>query len=127
MTTKQPGSHQMTALDRLKILQAQFKKTWNGINVDFTGRPGTSNMTNPHRKFRPLPKLDIEDERNTLFLQIFDTLRNIEGMHPLLLPSGNDPSSRTASNFYKKQTGKFDPNQIVGFHYKVPVQVVNQV
>lgn len=82
-------------------------------------------MTNPHRRFRALPRLEIEEERNTLFMQIFDTLRNIEGMHPLLLPSGSDPTSRSSSNFYKKQTQKLDTNQILGFHYKVPLQGIN--
>ena len=52
-------------------------------------------MTNPNRKFRSLPKLDIEDERNNILIKIFDTLKNIEVEYPLLLPSGNDAKSRT--------------------------------
>jgi hypothetical protein len=52
---------QISALDRLKLLQTKFKKTWTGIDTEFTGRPGTSNMTNPHRKFRHFPKLEVEN------------------------------------------------------------------
>jgi hypothetical protein len=80
----------MSALDRLKMIQAQFKQTWVGINTEYSGRPGTSNMTNTTRKFRPLPLLDAENDRNTLFCRIFETLKNIESEHALLIPSGND-------------------------------------
>lgn len=85
----------MNALERLKLLQAQFKKTWVGINTEYTGRPGTSNMTNATRKFRPLPKLETENQRNTLFCQILDTLRNIEQHHPLLVATGTESAARS--------------------------------
>ena len=51
----------MSALDRLKMIQAQYKQIWNGINTEYTGRPGTSNLTNTTRKFRALPLLEVED------------------------------------------------------------------
>jgi hypothetical protein len=35
-------------------------------------------LTNTKRKFRPLPHLDVEEERNMLFQKIFETLKNIE-------------------------------------------------
>jgi len=41
----------MSPLDRLKLIQAQFKAQWIGINTDFTGRPGTSIMCNSERVF----------------------------------------------------------------------------
>ena len=69
---------QLSALDRLKLLQAQFKKTWIGVNTDYTGRPGTSNLTNKNRKFRALPKLETENERNQEFVKMLATLRNVE-------------------------------------------------
>jgi len=59
-------------------------------------------MTNSNRKFRPLPLLEIEEERNQLFIKIFETLKNIETEYPLLLPTGNDAKSRTTQNFYQK-------------------------
>jgi hypothetical protein len=37
-----------------------------------------------------LPLLDAENDRNTLFCRIFETLKNIESEHALLIPSGND-------------------------------------
>lgn len=57
-------------------------------------------MTNTTRKFRPLPLLETENERNIIFLRIFDTLKNIEVDFPLLIPTGNDAKTRTAQNFY---------------------------
>ena len=43
----------MSAIDRLKQIQANFKATWGGIQCDKTGRPGTANITNTTRK--PIP------------------------------------------------------------------------
>lgn len=34
------GGQQMSALDRLKSIQATFKQKWNGIDTRATGRPG---------------------------------------------------------------------------------------
>jgi len=41
----------MSALDRLKHIQSNFKQHWKGINCDFAGRPGTSNFVNKKRMF----------------------------------------------------------------------------
>lgn len=106
----------MSALDRLKMIQLQYKQVWNGINTEYTGRPGTSNLTNATRKFRPLPHLETEDERNILFQKVMDTLKNMEQEFPLLLPSGTDAKSRTTQNFYQKQ--KIDTQSNIGhYHY----------
>lgn len=90
----------MSSLDRLKMIQQQFKQNWTGINTEYTGRPGTSNLTNTTRKFKQFPQMEVEDERNALVLKILETLKNIEQEHPLLLPAGNDAKSRTTQNFY---------------------------
>lgn len=72
-------------LDRLKLIQAQFKTTWVGINTDFSGKPGTSSMCNSERVF-PQSKQEIEEEvRANKFLRIFATLRNVEQDYPLLI------------------------------------------
>lgn len=84
------------------MIQYQQKQVWIGISTEYTGRPGTSNLTNQSRKFRALPHLEIEDERNQLFIKIMDTLKNIEAEYPLLLPTGTDAKSRTTQNFYQK-------------------------
>ena len=40
---------EMSALDRLKHIQSNFKQNWKGINCDYSGRPGTSNFVNKKR------------------------------------------------------------------------------
>jgi hypothetical protein len=82
-----------------------FKESWVGINTDYTGRPGTSNMTNSTRIFKTFSHLAEEEERSHLFVKILDTLRNIEAEFPLLISTNSDPKARTAQNFYqhKKQ------------------------
>ena len=52
----------MSPLDRLKMIQAQFKAVWVGINTDYSGRPGTSLMCNTERTF---PKTRQEQEEET--------------------------------------------------------------
>ena len=80
----------MSALDRLKMIQAQFKAKWVGINTDYTGKPGTSQMCNKERNF-PVTKQVIEEEnRARKITKILDTLRNIETDYPLLISSLND-------------------------------------
>jgi len=73
----------------------QFKQTWIGINTDYTGRPGTSNMTNSTRTFRTFTHLSEEDDRSQLFVKILDTLKNIELELPLLISNGVESKSRT--------------------------------
>lgn len=41
----------MSALDRLKNIQSNFKKTWTGINCEVSGRAGTANFVNKKRIF----------------------------------------------------------------------------
>ena len=76
-----------------------------GINTNYTGRPGTSNMTNSTRTFKTFSHLAEEDERSEIFMRILDTLKNIEAEIPLLISAGGDAKSRTASSFFnnKKQ------------------------
>jgi hypothetical protein len=92
----------MSALERLKLIQQQFKQTWVGIDTEYTDRPGTSNMCNQERKFKvPKPYLE-EVERERQFQIVFDTLRNIENDFPLLISSANDRQARTQQNFFSK-------------------------
>lgn len=42
---------EMSALDRLKHIQSNFKQHWKGINCEFAGRPGTSNFVNRKRMY----------------------------------------------------------------------------
>ena len=90
----------MTALERLKMIQAQFKARWVGINTDYTGRPGTSLMCNQDRKF-PTNNHEIEEDlRSERFLRILDTLRNIENEQPLLIGNNENRAGRSGQNFF---------------------------
>lgn len=62
----------MSALDRLKNIQSNFKRTWNGIDCLSSGRPGnfylflfmnlgTSNFVNKKRTFI-LPENYLDEE-----------------------------------------------------------------
>ena len=43
----------MSALDRLKHIQANFKQSWKGIKIQYSGRPGTASITNKKRPLIP--------------------------------------------------------------------------
>ena len=92
----------VTALERLKMIQAQFKARWVGINTEFTGRPGTSLMCNQDRSFPMTQQEQEEVVRSERFGRLFDTLRNIESDMPLLLANDHKVrlAGRSGSNFY---------------------------
>jgi hypothetical protein len=60
----------MSALDRLKQVQNIFKQTWNGIDTDYTGRPGTCNICNTKRVFLKPLHLQDEEDRSEKFERI---------------------------------------------------------
>ena len=90
------------------MIQAQFKAKWVGINTDYTGKPGTSQMCNKERNFPTTKQVIEEENRAKKFTKIFDTLRNIETDYPLLISSLNDRQSRTQQNFYQKTNTKIE-------------------
>ena len=99
----------MSALDRLKQIQAEFKKNWRGINPECTGRPGTSTLLNKKRTFAIPHQSRDEDERQALLLKIFDKLTEIEDEKPPMNSSSYPRGGQ--SNFFagsaqKTQTGK---------------------
>jgi len=51
----------MSALDRLKQIQSNFKRQWNGIDCSISGRVGTSNFVNKKRTFI-IPETYTEEE-----------------------------------------------------------------
>lgn len=100
----------MSALDRLKQVQSIFKQTWNGIDTDYTGRPGTCNICNSKRVFVKPAKLSDEEDRSERFEKMLQFLANVENDNmPLLINSGQDRQSRTAQNFFNKNRN-FDVN-----------------
>lgn len=57
----------MSALDRLKLIQTQFKQQWNGISTEYTDQPGTSNLCNKDRVFKVHANFVEEVERERRF------------------------------------------------------------
>ena len=43
----------MSALDRLKCIQNNFRQQWHGINCEISGRPGKSSITLYFFRFSP--------------------------------------------------------------------------
>jgi hypothetical protein len=68
----------MSALDRLKNIQSNFKKTWTGINCEMSGRAGTSNFVNKKRVFNLGDIFHDEEERQKQIHKIFSKLKDIE-------------------------------------------------
>ena len=118
----------MSALDRLKLIQANYKQNWSGINCEYTGRPGTATMCNKDRSFPVTAQMTEEVERSKLFAIIFDTLKNIEAEYPLLHPiAGTDArGGRTGQNFYQKQKIE-QPSNLSAFHCSHQLQTINKV
>ena len=107
----------MTALERLKMIQAQFRARWVGINVDFTGRPGTSTMCNAERKFPMTPQEHEERLRSERFSRIFETLRNIEADYPLLITNTTE-KGRSQSNFFNSKSNGKQLSNASAQHYQ---------
>jgi hypothetical protein len=68
----------MSALDRLKLIQSNFKQNWNGINCASSGRPGTSNFVNRKRSVTAVESVLNENERQKQLLKIFTKLKDME-------------------------------------------------
>ena len=72
----------MSALDRLKQIQANFKKTWKGINCVFCGRVGTSHLLNKQRKFEVTERQIENEERQKIMLNLFTKVQEFEETRP---------------------------------------------
>lgn len=68
----------MSALDRLKLIQTNFKMNWNGIACEYSGRPGTSNFVNKNRAITVIEGAVAEDERQKELHKIFHKLKELE-------------------------------------------------
>jgi hypothetical protein len=68
----------MSALDRLKSIQSNFKKNWTGILTEHSGRPGTSLLMNKKRVFTVAEAQLDDDERMRTLLKIFGKLKEFE-------------------------------------------------
>ena len=68
----------MSALDRLKQIQSNFKRQWNGIDCSISGRVGTSNFVNKKRTFIIPETYTEEEERQRQLNKIFTKLKEFE-------------------------------------------------
>jgi len=95
--SKRPG--EMSALDRLKLIQANFLKNWNGVACEYTGRPGTSQICNKKRNYSIQDKSSEEDERQRQLFKLFQIIRGLEED----LKSSQAAGSKTSQNFFSSQ------------------------
>lgn len=105
---------EMSALDRLKQIQSNFKRQWNGIDCAISGRVGTSNFVNKKRTF-VIPETHVEEEERQRSLnKVFGKLREFEedpyrpsttSSSGGMAASGVNPSSGVNQNFNKTTSG----------------------
>ena len=68
----------MSALDRLKLIQFNFRRNWEGIQCEMSGRPGPSNFVNRKRSVTLVESVVCEDERQKQLWKIFSKLKEME-------------------------------------------------
>jgi len=86
----------MSALDRLKNIQSNFKRSWNGIDCNVSGRAGTSNFVNKKRTFVLSEAYLEEEERQRSLLKVFAKLKDLE--EDKAITSTNPSNSTTSFN-----------------------------
>ena len=88
----------MSALDRLKLIQSNFKQKWEGISCESCGRPGTSNFVNPKRAVTVIESALQEDERQKTLLKVFNRLFELEEERIGASVGGSTPGSTAGSS-----------------------------
>lgn len=78
---------EMSALDRLKHIQSNFKQHWKGINCEFSGRPGTSNFVNKKRMFTISEGSIQEEERQKQLTKVMTKLKDLEDECKGIMPN----------------------------------------
>ena len=93
----------MSALDRLKLIQSNFKQGWQGIQCESGGRPGTSNFVNKNRAITVIDSAVTEDERQKQLMKIFNKLRDLDDDR---VNSGTSRNSQNSQSSFYNQSGK---------------------
>ena len=96
--TAQKKPSEMSALDRLKHIQSNFKQHWKGINCEFAGRPGTSNFVNRKRTFTVSDGAVQEEERQRQLGKVMCKLKDLEDECKGVMPGGSNQSSTTGGS-----------------------------
>ena len=94
----------MSALDRLKHIQSNFKQHWKGINCEFSGRPGTSNFVNRKRMFSVSDSSIQEEERQRQLGKCMTKLKDLEDECKGLIPNGSSSASINGSTTITNRT-----------------------
>mmetsp|Transcript_15281 Transcript_15281/g.20773 ORF Transcript_15281/g.20773 Transcript_15281/m.20773 type:complete len:141 (+) Transcript_15281:276-698(+) len=87
----------MSALDRLKCIQNNFRQQWHGINCEISGRPGTANFVNRKRAVTVVESVEQENERQKLLFKLFCKLKELEDERSGVT-SGNQGSATSSTN-----------------------------
>ena len=94
----------MSALDRLKHIQSNFKQHWKGINCEFAGRPGTSNFVNRKRTFTISECSIQEEERQRQLGKVMTKLKELEDECKGVMPNAGSSSSANGSTTISNRT-----------------------
>lgn len=95
---------EMSALDRLKHIQSNFKQNWKGINCEYAGRPGTSNFVNRKRTYTVSEGAIQEEERQKTLCKIIMKSKELEGEFKGLMPGGGSSNSMQGSTTISNRT-----------------------
>ena len=83
---KPTKSTKMSALSRIKAIQENDWKIWEGVNVKKSGRPGTSGLIKPKSRKEPDQQQIEDDLRQNSILQILTKMQALEDDN-ILAPS----------------------------------------
>jgi hypothetical protein len=97
----------MSALDRLKCIQNNFRQQWNGINCEVSGRPGTSNFVNRKRQINVVESVEQENERQKLLSKVFGKLKDLEDERQGVSTNAGSAASSTNRSSLSNQPGFF--------------------
>ena len=88
----------MSALDRLKHIQSNFKQHWKGISCDYSGRPGTSNFVNRKRICSVSESSIQEEERERQLGKVMVKLKELDDECKGITPNGGSSGSAGAGS-----------------------------
>eukprot|EP00347_Sterkiella_histriomuscorum_P021171 403334979 len=90
-----------SALERLKNIQNFVKRSWQGVQVDHSGRPGTASIVNKKR-YNPISENQLEDEeRFRLILKLAIKLKEIDDERQ---NHNQHQNSSTQQNFFNTES-----------------------
>ena len=95
---------EMSALDRLKHIQANFKQHWKGISCDYSGRPGTSNFVNRKRICSVSESSIQEEERERQLGKVMVKLKELDDECKGIMPNGGSGSAGAGSTTISNRT-----------------------